>query len=132
VILVDTNVPMYLVGDDEIHKARTERLLDRAVTNRERLVTDTEVFQEILHRYTAIDRREAIQPAFDLLYGIVDEIFPIEVSAIESAKTLVLGYRQLSARDALHVAVMQEHGVDRIMSFDRGFDAIPGLRRLGE
>ncbi len=131
-ILVDTNVPMYLVGDDEIHKARTERLLDRAVTNRERLVTDTEVFQEILHRYTAIDRREAIQPAFDLLYGIVDEIFPIEVSAIESAKTLVLGYRQLSARDALHVAVMQEHGVDRIMSFDRGFDAIPGLRRLGE
>ena len=83
-------------------------------------------------QYTAIDRREAIQPAFDLLYGIVDEIFPIEVSAIESAKTLVLGYRQLSARDALHVAVMQEHGVDRIMSFDRGFDAIPGLRRLGE
>jgi predicted nucleic acid-binding protein len=132
VILVDTNVPMYLVGDDEIHKARTERLLDRAVTNRERLVTDTEVFQEILHRYTAIDRREAIQPAFDLLYGIVDEIFPIDASAIESAKTLVLGYRHLSARDALHVAVMQEHGVDRIMSFDRGFDAIPGLRRLGE
>ena len=131
-ILIDTNVPMYLVGDDESHKARTERLLDRAVTNRERLVTDAEVFQEILHRYTAIDRREAIQPAFDLLYGIVDEIFPIEVSAIESAKTLVLGYRQLSARDALHVAVMQEHGVDRIMSFDRGFDAIPGLRRLGE
>ena len=43
---------------------RTERLLDRAVTNRERLVTDTEVFQEILHRYTAIDRREAIQPAW--------------------------------------------------------------------
>jgi uncharacterized protein len=132
VILVDTNVPMYLVGDDEIHKARTERLLDRAVTNRERLVTDTEVFQEILHRYTAIDRREAIQPAFDLLYGIVDEIFPIDASAIESAKTLVLGYRHLSARDALHVAVMQEHGVDRIMSFDHGFDAIPGLRRLGE
>ncbi len=97
-ILVDTNVPMYLVGDDEKHKARTERLLDHAVTNRERLVTDAEVFQEILHRYTAINRLEAIQPAFDLLHGIVDEIFPIDVSAIESAKTLVLGYRHLSAR----------------------------------
>ena len=131
-ILVDTNMPTYLVGDDERHKARTERLLDRAVTNRERLVTDAEVFQEILHRYKTINRLEAIQPAFDLLHGIVDEIFPIGVSAIESAKTLVLGYRHLSARDALHVAVMQEHGVDRIMSFDRGFDAIPGLRRLGE
>jgi len=132
VILVDTNVPMYLVGDDETYKARTARLLDRAVTNRERLVTDAEVFQEILHRYAAINRREAIQPAFDLLHAIVDDIFPVDASVIESAKTLVLGYRHLSARDALHVAVMQEHGVDYIMSFDRGFDSIPGLRRLGE
>ncbi len=131
-IFVDANVPMYLVGDHEGHKARTERLLDRAVTNRDRLVTDAEVFQEILHRYTAINRREAIQPAFDLLRAIVDETFPIGVSVIESAKTLVLGYHQLSARDALHIAVMQEHGVDRIMSFDLGFDAISGLRRLGE
>ena len=78
-----------------------------------------------------IDRREAIQPAFDLLHAILDEIIPIDMPVIEAAKTLVLGYSRLSARDALHVAVMQEHGIDRIMSFDRGFDAIPGLRRLG-
>ena len=131
-ILVDTNIPMYLIGSDERHKARTERLLDRAVANRERLVTDAEVFQEILHRYTAIDRREAIQPAFDLLHAIVDEIFPINMAVVEGAKTLILGYRNLSARDALHVAVMQERGVDRIMSFDRGFDTVAGLKRLGE
>ena len=105
---------------------------DRAISQRERLVTDAEVFQKILHRYAAIDRRGAIQPAFDLLHGIVDEIFPIGISACESAKALVLGYRNLSARDALHVAVMQEHGVDRIMSFDGGFDGVPGVQRLGE
>jgi predicted nucleic acid-binding protein len=131
VILIDTNIPMYLIGKDEHHKARTAQLLDRVVTNRERLVTDVEVFQEILHRYASIDRREAIQPAFDLLYGIVDEIFPIGIAEIESAKTLVLGYPELSARDALHVAVMQEHGVDRIMSFDGGFDAVPAIQRVG-
>jgi len=132
VILVDTNVPIYLVGNDERFKARTRLLLDHAITNRERLVTDTEVFQEILHRYTAIDRHGAIQPAFDLLHAIVDEIFPITVSIIESAKALVLGYHELSARDAIHAAIMQEHGIDRIMSFDGGFDAIPGLQRLGK
>jgi predicted nucleic acid-binding protein len=130
VILIDTNIPMYLIGKDEFHKARTARLLDRVVTNRERLVTDVEVFQEILHRYAAIDRRGAIQPAFALLHGIVDEIFSIGIAEVESAKTLVLGYPQLSARDALHVAVMQEHGVGRIMSFDGGFDAVPGIQRL--
>jgi predicted nucleic acid-binding protein len=36
---------------------------------------------------------------------------------------------ELSARDALHVAVMQRHGIGEILTFDRGFDAIPGLRR---
>jgi predicted nucleic acid-binding protein len=123
---------MYLIGNDEIHKARAQRLLDRAISQRERLVTDAEVFQEILHRYAAIDRRAAIQPAFDLLHGIVDEIFSIGISTCESAKGLVLGYQNLSARNALHVAVMQEHGVDRIMSFDGGFDSVPGVQRLGE
>ncbi|PYU21160.1 MAG: VapC toxin family PIN domain ribonuclease, partial [Acidobacteria bacterium] len=43
---------------------------------------------------------------------------------------IVLGYRQLSARDAVHLAVMQHHGVEQIMTFDSGFDAFPGIRRL--
>jgi uncharacterized protein len=132
VILVDTDIPMVLIGSDERHKARAEHLLDRAVANRERLVTDAEVFQEILHRYAAIGRKEAIQPAFDLLHAIVDEVFPVSMVIVEGAKTLILGYHSLSARDALHVAVMQEHGIDRIMSFERGFDAVAGLKRLEE
>ena len=123
---------MYLVGADDKHKSSAQRLLDRAATDRERLVTDAEVFQEILLRYAAINRREAIQPAFDVLNEVIDEIFPIGRTVVERAKTLVLGYRALSARDALHVAAMQEHGVTRIMSFDDGFDAIPGLTRLGD
>jgi predicted nucleic acid-binding protein len=36
----------------------------------------------------------------------------------------------MAARDALHVAVMERHGVSRIMSFDRGFDIVPGIERL--
>jgi predicted nucleic acid-binding protein len=105
-------------------------MLERAVTNRERLVTDAEVFQEILHRYVAIGRRDALQPAFDLLNAAVDEVFPIDAGLVERAKDLVLGYGQLSARDAIHVATMQAHGVSRIMSFDAGFDVVPRLTRL--
>jgi predicted nucleic acid-binding protein len=36
----------------------------------------------------------------------------------------------LSARDALHVAVMARHDITELMSFDRGFDAYPGIERL--
>jgi predicted nucleic acid-binding protein len=130
VILIDTNVPMYLVGADHPHKVDAQRLLERAATRRERLVTDAEVFQEILHRYVAINRRDAIQPAFDLLNELVDDVFPIDAAVIERAKAIVLGYQHLSARDAIHAASMQEHGVLQIMSFDASFDAVPGFMRL--
>ena len=129
-IFVDTNVPMYLIGAAHPHKSEARRLIDRAVTDRERLVTDAEVFQEILHRYTAIGRRDAIQPAFDLLLEIVDDVFPIDRAAVERAKTIVLGYPHLSARDAIHVATMQIYAVSRIMSFDEGYDRVPGLARM--
>jgi hypothetical protein len=41
-------------------------------------VTDAEVLQEVLHRYVAIDRRDAIEPATAALLDIVDEVFPVE------------------------------------------------------
>ena len=129
-IFVDSNVPMYLVGAPHPHKADARRLLERCVADGERLVTDAVVLQEILHRYTAISRREAIQPAFELLLGIVDEVFPVDVEAVERAKEIVLGYAQLSARDALHLAVMELRRVTRILTFDAGFDAYPGIQRL--
>jgi len=37
------------------------------VAERTPLLTDTEVFREILHRHVAIDRRDAIKPSFTVL-----------------------------------------------------------------
>jgi uncharacterized protein len=130
VIFVDSNIPMYLIGAAHPHKSDAQRLLEKLLSERARLVTDTEVLQEILHRYVAIDRREAIQPAFDALLRIVDEVLPIDLAAVERAKTIVFGVRHLSARGALHLAVMQQHSVEQILSFDAGFDGFPGATRV--
>jgi hypothetical protein len=130
VIFVDSNVPMYLVGAAHPHKADSQRLLERCVAEQERLVTDAEVLQEILHRYAAIARRDAIAPAFEALLAVVDEVFPIELTDVERARDVLLAAPQLSARDALHAAVMQRRGVEAILTFDIGFDALPGIRRL--
>ena len=64
-ILVDSNIPMYLVGSAHPHKTDAQRLLERLAMDNRRLVSDAEVLQEILHRYVSIERRDAIQPAFD-------------------------------------------------------------------
>lgn len=121
---------MYLVGAPHPHKRDARRILEGLITDDERLVTDAEVFQEILHRYSSIDRREAIQPAFDVLLGVVDEVFPVDLTDVRRAKTVLLGHRTISSRDALHLAVMERHQVTTILSFDRGFDAYPGVARL--
>ncbi|MBI2190685.1 MAG: type II toxin-antitoxin system VapC family toxin [Planctomycetes bacterium] len=130
-IFIDSNIPMYLVGGCHPRKMDAQRLLERAIIDRDRLVTDAEVLQEILHRYVAIRRRDAIQPAFDALLKIVDEVFPVELVHVERAKGILHGLSAVSARDAIHLAIMESAGVERIMSFDAGLDGYPGITRLG-
>ena len=131
-IFLDSNVPMYLVGAEHPHKRDARVTLERLLAEAERLVTDFEVLQEILHRYVAINRRDAIQPAFDALLGVVDEVFAVELADVDRARRIVLGNARLSARDALHLAVMESRSISRIMSFDAGFDGFPGITRIGE
>jgi uncharacterized protein len=130
VIFIDSNIPMYLVGAPHRHKTDSRRWLEELVNDRERLVTDAEVLQEILHRYVAIERPDAIQPAFNALLGVADEIFSVDQAAVERAKAIVLGQKGLSARDAVHLAIMQIQGINRILSFDKGFDSFAGITRL--
>jgi hypothetical protein len=106
------------------------RLLEKLLRDRQRLVTDAEVLQEILHRYVAINRRDAIQPAFYALLGIIDQVLAVDRAVVERAKQIVLEYRPLSARDAVHLSVMEHNGIEQILSFDSGFDSFPGVARL--
>jgi predicted nucleic acid-binding protein len=130
VIFVDSNVPMYLVGSPHPNKIAAEQAVAALIGRQEKLVSDAEVLQEILHRYAAIGRLDAIQPAFDAVLSLVDEVFPIELENVERAKTVLLGKYRLSARDAIHLAVMEQRGIQRILSFDQGFDRYPNVRRL--
>ena len=129
-ILLDSTVPVYLVGAPHPHKTDAQRQLEKLIRNQQRLVTDAFVLQEILRGYVAIGRRDAIQPAFDALLGVVDEVFPINRGVVERAKHIALEYTRLSARHAVHLSVMEHHGIEQVLSFDPGFDAFPGITRL--
>ena len=129
-IFIDSNVPMYLVGAPHRNKDRAIAVLTQLIRNEEQLVTDVEVYQEILHRYTAIQRPDAIDSAFENLDAIADDILTFGMAEVRAARTLIDSVPGLSARDALHVAVMRSAGTDRIFSFDNGFDSCPGIVRL--
>lgn len=129
-IFIDSNVPMYLVGAAHPQKTDAQMLLERLIAAGERLVTDAEVLQEVLHRYTAIDKREAIEPTFQLILNIVDDVLAIEKADVLRAGEITQNRARLSARDAVHIAVMERHGIQSVLSFDADFDLWPGLKRI--
>ena len=87
---------------------------------------DAEVLQEVLHRYTAIEKRSAIGPAFQVILEIVDDVQADMLRAAEIAQSRT----RLSARDAVHIAIMERHGIKSAVSFDADFDRWPGLKRI--
>lgn len=129
-IFVDANIPMYLTGSDDHLRAQAQGSLERLAGERRPLVTSSEVLQELLHRYLSSGRRDAIEPVFDVIRAIVEEVLPVEEADVLAAKDLVHTHPKLSARDAVHVAVMRRHEITEILSFDRGFDAVTGIARL--
>lgn len=130
-IFIDSNIPMYLVGAPHPHKTEAQLLLERCIAAGERIVTDAEVLQEILHRYSAIGRLDAVKPTLSTLLGYVDDVFPVEKADVLRAAAILEGPAHLSARDALHVAIMERHGVTRIMSFDADFERWRAITRVG-
>ncbi len=134
---LDTNVFFYARGKDHPHREACAGLLLKIADGSFGLrwgepVTDTEVFQEILCRYALIGRWETgVQLCRDLLdLGL--EVLPVDVVALRVLLDRAPEFFRtgLSPRDMVHAAVMLAAGVREIISLDRDFDRVPGLRRL--
>ena len=129
-IFVDSTVPMYLSA------LRTRTKSIPSVSSRRRLppVNGWSPTPKCTRRSCTgmwpLDRRDAVQPAFDALLGVVDQVFAIDQAGAERARDILHGISRLSARDALHAAILQRHGVSRILTFEKGFSDVPGMERL--
>ncbi len=119
---------MYLVGAPHSNREVLESFI-RAHAE-ETFVTSAEVYQEIIHRYVAIDRRQAIADCFALLDELVQHVHSITKQEVERAHRIALEQRRLSGRDCLHIATMERYGYQQILTCDHDFDLWPGISRL--
>lgn len=129
-ILVDSNIFMYAVGRDHPLKAPSIAWLERAARGDFEARVDAEVLQEIIHRYRSIDRWSAGRRVFDLARRAIPGTLPVTEHVVDRARSLMDRYDDLSARDALHSAVVLIHGLEGICSYDLDFDRVEGIRRL--
>ena len=121
---------MHIVGRPDPLQDRALELVRQARLDGEVLVTDVEVYQEILHRYTAIGRPDSIDEAFNALNRIVTRVLSYDMADVRLARAILREVPGIQARDAIHAAVMLNRGIARIMSHDRGFDRVPGIERI--
>lgn len=130
-VFVDSNVPMYVAGRDHPLREPAQRFLARGRAGEVDICTSTEVLQEILYRYCALKRRDLAGAVYDLFVQMCPVVLPVTLADTDRARRLVTEVPRLSARDALHAAVMLNHDITEIATFDRGFDAVKAISRLG-
>ena len=131
VVFIDANVPIYAAGGDHPYKEPCARILRRVAEDPQPFVTDSEVLQELMHRYLASGRwllgLEVLRAFAETLHGRIEPVLADDVLA---AAELADRHSDVSARDLVHKAVMQRLGASRIISADTDFDRIEGIDRL--
>lgn len=129
-VFIDTAIVMYAAGSDHPLKTPCRRILARIAAGELDGVVSVEVVQEIVHRFTALRRPELGAAIARDTLDLFAPVLPITHAVMRRVPDLVEAHPTLAARDLVHVATCLEEGIGEIISPDRGFDTVAGIRRL--
>ena len=121
---------MYAAGSPHPHKEPSTAFLERVATGAVDAVVDAEVLQEILHPNRALDRWEEGRRVFDLARTLFPVVLPVTAEVMDRARVVVDARPYLMARDAHHAAVVLEHELEAVCSYDRDFNPVAGVVRV--
>lgn len=128
--LIDTNVIVYAVGLGHPLKEGAGRILSGIAAGTLEANLDVETLQEVLHLYSSRGERRKGFRTVERLLLLFPNPFPIGREEIEITRDLMMQYSFLGARDAIHAAVVQTNGLEGIVTADKVFDRIKGLKRF--
>lgn len=129
---LDVNIPMYAAGQPHLYREPCAWLLTQVARGRIAAAIDTEIIQEVLYRYGALQRWEIAVSMTRSLIELIPVIYPIRSAEASLSVELFERYAQKgpTARDVIHVAVMHNNGLSQIISTDEHFEHFEGIHRL--
>lgn len=127
---IDTNILIYAQGAAHPYKSPCQIIMRLIASDEIYGVTNTEVFQEILYRYSRIKRKQLGLQMVENALLVIHEVLPIEKADLVLASGLLKKYHWLNVRDALHAASTLRNNFKYILSADKHFDKIKGLQRI--
>ena len=128
--LIDANVFIYARGAPHPYREACRHVLAEIQAGREEANVDTEVLQEIVYVYWYRKHLEEGLAYLDRLLVLFPAPVPVTGDTIAAARDILAAHPQLEPRDAIHAAVVVNHGLEAIISADRAFDQISEIKRL--
>jgi predicted nucleic acid-binding protein len=74
-------------------------------------------------------RKDMAAQVYDLFVQICPVVFAVTLADTDRAKGILQISPRISARDAVHAAVMLNNEVATIATFDAGFDSLEEIKR---
>ncbi len=129
-IVLDTTVLVYAVGDEHPLKEPSRGLIEAISENRVEATTTVEVIQEFVHvRARRRDRHDAADRGRELLRLLGPLIAPGDAE-LALALRLFEENDGLGMFDAVLAATVMLSGADALVSADRAFASVRGLAHL--
>ena len=128
-VFIDSNIPMYVARREHPNREPARRFLEQVRDREIEGCTSTAVLFEILARYSGLGRPDLARKVHDLFVAICPVVFDLTLADTDYARELLLSAKGVAACQAVHAAVMTNRGIERIATFDRGFIAVPGIKR---
>ena len=132
--LVAANINLrFLTRDDERKAAACRELFRRLQRGEELAMTSAVILQEVLYVLTSRNHYQLIhaEAAARLRPLLVLRGLQLPQKRLYlRALDLYGSFANLDFADAMCIARMEQEGIGEIYSYDRDFDAIPGIRRV--
>lgn len=126
---VDTNIFLYAIGQDSVHRSASRAVLEAVADGSLVAATSTEVVQEILHVLIRKGRRPEAFVAARQIEALFAPFLPVTAAEIRKAVEILQHSPNCGVRDAVHAATMLNAGIAVIISVDADFDRLGAVTR---
>jgi hypothetical protein len=129
-IVLDTTVLVYAVGADHPFREPCRTLVTAIADGDIEAATTVEVIQEFAHvRARRRDRKDAAELARDFI-ELLSPLLIVEEKDLREGLRLFQDGVGFGSFDAVLAAAAHASGADALVSADRGFAAVPGIRHV--
>jgi predicted nucleic acid-binding protein len=129
-MLLDTTVLAYAIGEDHPLRDPCRTIIDAVGDGRMVATTTVEVIQELVHVHSRRGRRpSAIRHGRDFI-RLLAPLRTAETEDLEAGLMLLSSHPSLGVFDAVLAAVAMRPDPCVLVSADRAFRSVPGLRHI--